>query len=208
MKTLETGQDKIQKICDKLRHETLEPAKDEARHLIATAKKKGEELIADAEKQAEHLLKQAREQIEQERNVFHSSLQQAAKQAVEALRQEIENRLFNEQLQTVLDKNLADPKVVAQLINGIVKALEKDGVKVDLSAVIPRTVSPEQVIALLLNETKARLKDTPLELGSFGGGVQVKLQGKRMTIDLTDQAIKELLAAYARKDFRQIIFSH
>jgi len=29
-----------------------------------------------------------------------------------------------------------------------------------------------------------------------------------MTLDLTDYALKELLANFARKDFRQLIFSH
>ena len=37
MKGLETGKDKIQKICDALRKETLEPAKQEAREIVEKA---------------------------------------------------------------------------------------------------------------------------------------------------------------------------
>ncbi len=154
------------------------------------------------------MIKQARGQIEQERNVFHSSLQQAAKQAIEALRQEVEQKFFNEELQTILDKELANPKLVADLINALVLSLDKDGIAGDLTAAIPRSVSADEVSKLLLDSVRKRLKNKPLELGHFAGGAQVKLHGKKMTIDLTDYAIKELLANYVRKDFRQMIFSH
>ena len=83
MRSLEKGQDKIQKICDKLRHDTLEPAEEEAQQILKEARKKAESIKAEAERHAEQLVKQARGQIEQERNVFHSSLHQAAKQTIE-----------------------------------------------------------------------------------------------------------------------------
>jgi len=208
MKSLERGQDKIQKICDRLRHDTLEPAQQEAQQMIEAAQAKSDEIIAEAERQAKQLIKQAKGQIEQERNVFHASLQQAAKQTVEGLRQEIEHRLFNEEVQQILEKQLSEPKMVADLVNGIVKALEKDGLNTDLTVVIPKAVSAEEVNALLLENVRKRLKGKSLEVGRFAGGAQVKLHGRQMTLDLTDQAIKELLANYMRKDFRQLIFSH
>lgn len=208
MKSLEKGQDKIQKICEKLRHETIEPAKQDAKNIIAEAKKNAEDIIAEAERQAEQLIKQARGQIEQERNVFHSSLQQAAKQGLEALRQDIEQKFFNEELQSVLDKELANPKLIADLINGLVTAVEKEGLSTDLSVVIPRHVSADEVSLLLLDSVRKKLKNKPIEIGHFAGGVQVKLHGKKMTVDFTDQALKELLANYVRKDYRQMIFSH
>lgn len=207
MRSLEKGQDKIQKICDKLRHDTLEPAEKEGQLIVEEAKKKAETIKADAERQAEQIIKQARGQIEQERNVFHSSLQQAAKQTVEGLRQEIEHKLFNEELQHILEKQMANPKIIAELIDGIVKALEKEGLSTDIAAVIPRAISIDDINELLLENVRNRLKGKPLEVGGFAGGAQVKLIGKKMTIDLTDQAIKELLVNYMRKDFRKLIFS-
>lgn len=207
MKSLEKGQDKIQKICDKLRNKTLEPAQQEAKTIIEAAQKKGEELLQETKKQAEQLIKQARGQIEQERNVFQAALKQASKQTVEGLRQEIEHHLFNKEIDQILEKPLSEAKLVADLINGIVKALEKEGLNADLTVAIPRAVSAREVTVLLLENVCKKLKGKPLEIGNFSGGAQVKLQGHQMTLDLTDQAIKELLANYIRKDFRQLIFS-
>lgn len=207
MKSLEKGQDKIQKICNKLRHEVLEPAEKEAQNIVNEANKKAEEIIAEAERHAEQIINQARGQIEQERNVFHSALQQAAKQMVESLRQEIEHKLFNEELHSLLENQLADPKIIAELVNGIVNALEKEGMTADLSVIIPRLISMDDIQALLFENVRKRLKGKPLEVGSFAGGAQVKLLGKKMTIDLSDQAIKELLANFMRKDFRKLMFN-
>lgn len=207
MKTLDDAQSKIKKICDTLRKDTLEPAIEEANQIIEAAKKKAESIVADAEKQAERLITQSRSQIEQERHIFHSSLQQAAKQAMEALRQDIEHNLFDNQLEEILKKQASEPNLIAQIINAIVHALEKEGISTDLSVVIPKTVSAEAVNALLLSEVQKKLKDKPLAIGAFAGGAQVKLIGKRMSIDLTDLALKELLSTYARKDFQKLFFS-
>lgn len=206
MKTLEKGQDKIQKICDKLRRDTLEPAEEEAQRILKEARKKADSIKEEAEKHAEQIIAQARGQIEQEKNVFHSSLQQAAKQVVEGLRQEIEHKLFNDELQHLLEREMADPKLVAAIINGIVQAFEKEGLKTDLSAVIPKNVPSNDVAALLLEGVRNRLKGKTMEVGGFAGGAQVKMIGKKLTIDITDQAVKEMLANYMRRDFRTLIF--
>lgn len=207
MKSLESGEDKIQQICDAIRKETLEPALQDAKKILDDAKKNGDQIVTEAKKQAENILAQARQQVEQERNVFQSSLAQSVKQSLESLRQSIETKLFNDQIQTALDKESSNPKVVADLINAIVKSIEKSGLDSDLSAVIPKSVPAAEVNKLLLGEVINRLKNKSVEVGNFNGGAQVKVIGKRMTIDISDNALKELLSSYARKDFRNLIFN-
>lgn len=207
MKTLEEGQTKIKKICDQLRRETIEPAKQEADAIIAAANKKKEEIIADGEKEAKKLIAQAHTTIAQERNVFNSSLEQAGKQAIEALRQDIEHKLFNEELQRLLDKPMGDPQIIANLINALVKDIEQKGVEANLEVLIPKHISPSAVNALLLSEVTKKLQGKPLQLDNFAGGIQVKLVGKKMTVDLTDRTVKDLIAKYIRKDFRQMLYN-
>jgi len=206
MEKFEKGTDKIQKICDTLRKETLEPAKQEAQNIIADAHAKAAKIVKEAEQETKILHEQARKSIEQERNVFQSSLEQAARQGLEALRQSIEHKLFNEELEKVIEKHTADPTVIAQVINAIVEALQKDGLSADLSAFIPKHVSSEKVNALLLQNVMSKLREKGVALGDFAGGAEIKVHGKRLTIDITDKTLQEILAAYARKDFRQLIF--
>ncbi len=205
-KTLEKGEEKIQKICDALRKETLEPAKQEAEELINEAKLRAEQIIAEARQESEKILAHARENVEQERNVFHSSLEQASRQSVEELRQEIEHRLFNDELEQLVSKQTKDPKVIGKLVDAIVKAIEKEGLKTDISVVIPNTVKPDEVNAVLGEGVLKKLKDGGVKIGGFSGGAQVKLLEKKMTIDITEQSLIDLLSKYLRKDFRQLLF--
>lgn len=207
MKTLEKGQEKIQKICSVLREETLEPAQQEAREIIDAAHKQAEAIIAAAEKSAEKLHLAAKESIHKEHNVFQASLLQASKQSLEALRQSIEARFFNTQLSAIIEKNAAEPQLVANLINAIAKALEKEGLAADLTALIPKNIAPRQVNELLLKEVLEVLKDKSVKIGSISAGAQVKLHNRNLTIDISEDALKELLASYVvRKDFRKLIF--
>lgn len=207
MKNLEKGQTKIDKICALLKEETLQPAQMEAQAILKRAQEKADQLISDAQKAAAKLHIEAKEQIEHERSVFHTSLDQAAAQAIESLRQNIERAFFNESLPSIIQKNTADPELIARLINAIVKALEKDGMAADLSVLVPKTMTPRQLNELLLDDVLKRLKERSVVLGDISSGIKLQLHDKKLTVDLSGEALKDLLATYiARKDFRKLLF--
>jgi V/A-type H+-transporting ATPase subunit E len=205
-KTLERSEDKIQKICDALRKETLEPAKEEAERIIADAKSKAEQIIKEAHKQAEKNNIDAKKEIEQERNVFHSSLDQAARQVLEEIRQAIEHSLFSNELHKIIYEKTIEPQIIAKFIDAIVKSIEKEGISTDLSAIIPQSVSAQEVNRLLGEKILNKLKEKSVELGELSGGAQVKLHNKKMTIEISDKSLMELLSGYVRKDFRKLLF--
>lgn len=207
MRTLDYGQEKMQKICDELRESTIEPAKKEAVRIEQEARHFAEEIIKKAEKDAENLLKSARAEIEQEQNVFRSSLSQGIKQGLEALKQDIEHKLFNEQLSETVKRASIDKDIIVKLIECIVQAIEKTGLSSDISVIIPKEIPDHEINLLLAKEIIEKLKGHSVSVGSFDGGVQVKLGDKSLTIDITDHAIKELLARYIRKDFRKLLFA-
>lgn len=207
MKSLEHGQDRLQKICEELKKSTLAPAKKEADSMINEAHARAQEIIKDAEKEAEKLIEATRKSLEQEKNVFQSSLSQGIKQGLEALRQEIEYKLFNDQLSEVVKKATKDPEVVAKLIDCLIKGIEKEGLSVDLLALVPKHIKEDEVNALLGAEILDKLKEHSVQIGDFLGGAKVKLNQKGLTLDMSDQAIQELLARYIRKDFRKLIFA-
>jgi len=206
MKTLEKGQDKIQKIIEELRRDTLEPAHKEADKIIAEAQARAQELLRSADKKAEELLEQARQTIEQEQNIFQSSLSQGVKQSIEALRQEIEHRLFDEQLGESIKKETSNPAIVAKIVETLITAIQRDGVSADFTAIIPKQVSAQEVNAYLTKEILQKLREHTVVVGNFGGGAKIKLNDRRLTIDISDAALKDLLSRYLRKDFRHLVF--
>jgi V/A-type H+-transporting ATPase subunit E len=206
MKGTESGKDKVKKICDILRRETLEPAEIEAEQIIRSAKEQADQMIAAAHTEIEGLHLEAHQEIERQRNVFQSSLTQACKQAMEALKQSIEEKLFNQELSRLITKYTQDPKVLAQLVTAIIKGIEKEGAEAVLSVYIPAAVPARSVNMLLVHEVLEKLKEKSVLVGPLTGGIEIKLHKENMTIDISDIALKELVANYIRKDFRELIF--
>lgn len=207
MKSIETGKEKVKKICDVLRKETIEPAEIEAEEIKGVARREAEEIIAKAKSTAEKMTEEARKEIARQQAVFQASLTQACRQTLDALKEKIETHFFNTELTAFLEKPLRDPSLAARLIETIVESIQKEGLDSDLSAYIASSVDPKSVAALIATNLLSRLKEKALLLSNIGGGVQVKLVDSGITIDLSDVALKELVAEYIRKDLRELVFS-
>lgn len=206
MKELEKSKDKIQKICDMLREETLQPAQKEAGALVETAKKEAEKIVHEAHLEAKRMIDEAHAALDREKKAVHMALELAAKQSLGSLRQEIETKIFDEPLKHLVAAQSSEAKPVADLINALVKAIETDKLAANFSASVPKTCPPEKVVPLLLQEVAAKLKEGKIAVGPFDGGVQLKLEGQHMMIDISDQALKDLLSSHLRKEFRKYVF--
>lgn len=207
MKTLENENEKVNRICELLRKETLEPAEKEAIEIIKQAKHQADKIIQEARSQADQIVSIAQSQVAQEKKVFESSLYQGAKQGLEQLRQEIEGKLFHPQLEALVLNHVKQPSVVAQIIDALINGIKQTGISGDLKAYIPKDISKDKINQLLLEETVKQLGSHSVEVGNFEGGAQVKLMNKKMTLDMTDAALKELLIEHVRGDFRKYFFS-
>jgi len=206
MKPTDTGKDKVKKICEVLRKETLEPAERESAELLNRAKHEAEAMVQKARKEAEELRAEARKEIERKKAVLEVSLKQACQQTLEALRQTIIEKLFHSEIGRLLHQPLQEAKTAARLIEAVITALEKEGVQSNLSAYIASSIPAHEVNALLAPRIIQRLREKGVMVGTFSGGVEVKLDKENITLDLSEEALKELVANYTRKDFRATLF--
>lgn len=206
MKGTESGKDKVKKICDVLRRETLEPAKEEAGEIVAAATRRADELIAEARKKIEQMQIEAQLEIDRQKKIFESSVQQGCKQALEVLHQRIEESFFNKGLSSLLSRHMQEPRVLVDLIEAVVHALEKEGMDAKFSVYIPAAVSARSVNILLAQELLQKLAEKSVLSGVFDGGVQVHLRERNLILDISSDALKELVSHYVRKDFRMVLF--
>jgi V/A-type H+-transporting ATPase subunit E len=207
MKSVDTGKEKVKKICEVLRKETLEPAKKEGDQIVAKARADAEKILEDARIDAQRIHEDAKKKIEEERNVFQASMNLAAKKSIDTLKESIEKRLFNPELAALIKAKMDEPKVVAELISAIVSAIEKEGLNGDLRAIVSKAISVEGVNSALSRGIIEKLKSRSVEIGEIEGGAQVKIVGQNLTIDMSEEAIKALLAGFVRDDFRSLIFA-
>lgn len=207
MKSLEQGQDKIEAICEALRTQTLEPAMKKAEEIVQEAERIATQKIHAAEKEGAQIVQRAKEEAKQQYQVFQSTLSQGAKLALETLRQQILDHFFNIGLENLIVEESSDPNVIARIIEALIKAIEKEGFAANLQAEIPKAASLDQVNKLLAKSALEHLEGKSVQLGSFKGGGKLKIRDKKMLIDMSDEALKELLAAFISKDFRNFIFN-
>ena len=206
METLDTGKDRVKKICEVLKRETLEPAIREAEEIVVAARAEAEKVLDKAKKKASKMVEDAQKEIDRRQNVFQASLSQACRQALDTLKQQIEEKLFNPKLNEVIARPMGDPKIISQLITTIINAIEKEGTKTDLSVVVPAHIPAREINELLAREIIERLKEKSVVLGPIKGGIEVKMHQDKITIDMTDKALRELVAGYIRKDFRELFY--
>ena len=206
MKSLETGKDKIQKICDAIRRETLDPVKQEVSEIIENAHMKAAEIVREAEKQAASLKSSAQAEMEEKNKLFQASLKLSCRQGIESLKQKIEEELFNKELSQIVTKETSTPNIIVKLIESFMRSLESCGIEEDFEAIIPKEIPARSINEQLAKGILDRLKQHTVELGDFHGGVKLRMKDRQITIDISDEVVKELIGSYIRRDFRDLIF--
>ena len=206
MKETLSGKNKIQQICDILKKETLEPARQEASEVIENAHMQAKEILEKAQKEVEKMKLSAEKAIADQKKAFDASLSMASQQAIEILKQQIEKQFFRQELNQMVAKGQADLQIIVKLIEVIIQAIEKEGVNSDLTVAIGKQLDPRKVNELLAKDILAKLREKAVVLGGFAAGIEVKIHKEKITLDLTDQALTELLARFIRRDFRDFFF--
>lgn len=204
---METGKEKVDRICALLKEETIKPAQDEAKRILDEARKKADSILKEAAQNKEKLLSDTQNELDKRKQIFESSLALASKSTLESLRQSIEKNLFSDEMNKLIQQKSADEGVVSDFIKVVADAIEKEGLDGDIEAFIPKAVSKEKLLQLLGSKIGAKLNTEKVIQKDFAGGAQIKLVDQHLTIDLSDQALKELLASFLQKDYRQIIFN-
>lgn len=207
MKGLETGKDKIQKICDALKKETLEPAKQEAREIVENAHMQASEIVNDAKIKATSIIRETEKEMEEKKRTFTSSLNLACRQTIEQLKQRIEKELFNQELSKMVVGEMSQPKVIANLLNSFMKVMEEKGIEEDFVAQIPKGISPRTINDLLAERILSRLKNKTVVASDIAGGLQVQLVQRQITVDISDHVVRELIGQYIRRDLRDLVFN-
>ena len=206
MKKMETGENKIKKICDELRKQTIEPAKNQGKEIIENAKIEAQNIINDAQKKAENLLKETFKEIELKKKQGLTALKLSCRQVIDELKQRIEKGFFQKNLKDLVVNASNDQEIIKNLITSIILAIEKEGIESDLSAYISKNISKKEINKSLLKNILDKLKEKEVIQGEFLSGVKIKLIDKDIILDISDDALMDLISEYIRKDFREMIF--
>jgi len=204
MKHLDTGSDKIKKICDAIRYETLEPAKQQAKLIIEQATDQAASIIQEARVQAETILENAKKLHEKEQNIFESSLAHAAKIFKEKLKLEIENHFLSPSLSQISSTLFHKDQLCAQLVSAFIEGLKNKSLNGDLSLIISEGLNKEEFVKAISSNIKNLISS--VQTSHIAPGVSIRSEKDNLRIDLSEKQINQALLDSMRADFRKYFF--
>lgn len=210
----------VQELISRLRDEGVQAGQREAERILLEARRQAEQMVSEAKVEAEEIKRKAREEIEAERLAAHEAIRLAFRDTELQLESDIK-ATFAAQVRRLVSMELQDRDFLRQMVLTIVRRAtsgitEDHAVEVQVS---DKLFAEEGSPTLLTERGQEHLRHFILGIsgemlrqgvslqpcGDIDCGVQVRLVGEELEIDLGAQSISELLLKYLIPRFRAIV---
>ena len=199
----------VQELINRLRDEGVKAGREKSDQVLREAREQASRIVAQAKAEAEKILSKARSEIETERAAANDSLRVAIRDT--ELKMEAELKAgFAAHVKRLVSVELSDREFLRQIVLAIAgmaagdKACEGQPVEVLLPQGLFETDERE---TRLTEKGQDRMRHLVLGISGdmlregvdlkpsedISGGIRIRLVGKDLEIDLSDQAISDLL---------------
>ncbi len=208
----------VQALIDRLREDGVAAGRREGERIVEDAHARAADIVARAREEADGLLAEAREQAAAERRAAEDALKIAARDTVLALKEDMALR-FSAEVKRLVSAEMADRELVRRLVlevAGRAAPPPEEPVEVLLPTEIvgveelrarpdeaSRGALAHAVLGLSRDLLRAGVTLKPDEAG--GHGIRLRLTGQDLEIDLTAEAIAELLLRHLLPRFRALL---
>ena len=199
--------DKLQELTEKLYQEGLSKGKEEGEAILAEAKRQAAEIVAEARKEAEAIRADAEKSAADYRTKVESDLRMAARQSIQATRQDIETLVVTQIADKPVTDALSDEAFAREIITAVAKNFSATDSK-DLALILPESLKAS-LEPFVQNELGKILgKGVKAEFSKkIAGGFQIGPADGSYRISLTDDTFKALIAEYLRPTARKLLFN-
>lgn len=198
--------DKLQELTQKLYNEGLSKGQEEGKAIVEKAQAEAEAIVKKAQEEAEAILARAKRDAEDYRTKVDGDVKMAAQQALQATRQGIENLIVAKAVDAPVEKALAEPAYLKEIITAVAKGFTASEAQ-DLALVLPEKLQKELEPFVKGELAKAVGKGVEASFSrKVSGGFQIGPKDGSYFISLTDEAFKELIGAYMRPATKELLF--
>ncbi len=187
----------LQGLLDKIQSEGIAKAQAKENEILANAKTKAQDIVANAEKEAAEIIRKAREDAEISETKGRAAIQQAARDVLIALRDDLLKQL-NSVTKDCIGAAMT-PELMGQIILEMVKAYRAKNPAGEVTVeLLLQQADAEKMAALLKGSFLAALQaKSEIEIGGdFSSGIQIGFKGSDVYLDFSDDALKEIICAY------------
>lgn len=209
----------VEELIRRLRDEGVAEGQGKAQELLDEAKRRASEMLDQAREDAEKVRQEAQREAKRTQTAGEEAVRLAVRDAILTLKSEITEQ-FAGRVRQLVAENLSDEGFLRQLILEVVRRATPDEGAGPRQVLLPSEVvgveelrrKPEEVKEGTLSHFVLTLAGDMLRQGvTFGSslegapGVRVQLLKQDVQIDLTDQAITELLLKHLLPRFRALM---
>lgn len=195
----------LQGLLNKIHTDGIQKAEEEKAAILADAKKEAAKIIAEAKTQAESDMEKAKAFAAAEQDKAVKAIQQAARDAVIALKADLLTRL-NAVARDCAGRAMT-PELMGQIILEMAKAYGKNpSAEASIELLLPQKEQAEAE-ALLKSALLADLKAKPkINLTSeFGAGLQISFANDEVFFDFSDEALADILCKFVGPKLAAVI---
>ena len=208
----------VEELISRLRVRGVEEGKAQADALVEQAHLKAEQRLNNVRREADTLLRQAREEAEQTKRAGEEAVQLAVRDAMLRLKSELVDQ-FADRVRRLVTRELDDGDFLRRLILEVggrsappsaqcaALLLPKDAIGLEQLRSDPEEVKEGNLSHYVASVTKEMLRDG-LVVGTrddTSAGIRIQLLEDNVEIELTDDAISELLLRHLVPRFRAIM---
>jgi len=204
----------VKELIDRIRDEGVHSARAEAERILAEAKAHAARLVADAKAEAATIKKEARATMEREQSATIEALRIAARDTGLELRSAIMSG-FEEHVRRLVTDVTTDGSVLRDMILVLSgRAAEEFIQDKDVAILLPNRLADEVSAELdqFLRQSAVAFSADVLRKGielipsnEVRGGARVRLVGEDLEIDLSDEALSEMMLRLLLPRYRKIL---
>lgn len=208
----------VRSLIERVKSEGVEAGRSEAERIVEEARARAARIVDDARREADQHLGQARERERSEQESGRAALQLAARDAVLRLEEEL-SRAFARQLSRLVDERLRDPRFLERLILELVGRdrpepdepakvlLPRKAIDIDQLREQGRELAHDPVDGFVLSVARDMLREgVEVHVSrEVDAGLVIRLEDGDIEIDVTTEAVTELLSRHLLPRFRGLL---
>jgi V/A-type H+-transporting ATPase subunit E len=204
----------VKVLIDRIRDEGVQSARDEADRITSEAKAQAARIVSDAKAEAASLKKEAHAAMEREQTATIEALRIAARDTGLELRSAIMSA-FEEHVRRLVTDVTTDGSVLRDMILVLAGRAAEDFIKdKDAVILIPSRLADEvsEELEDFLKQSSVAFSADVLRKGvelipsdEIQGGARVRLVGEDLEIDLSDEALSEMMLKMLLPRYRRIL---
>ncbi len=210
----------VQELIDRVRNQGIESGREEAQRLVAEAHEQAAHIVREAEERAERIMRDTQDRVESEKRASQDALELAVRDAILALKTEITTH-FADRMKRLVSMQMADRDLLNRLVLEVAQRVRPDdldkhklGVElltkvigVDELRTRHEEVKEGTLTHFVLAASGEMLRDG-VELSEATGrsnGIRVRLSEGDIELDLSDEAVADLLLQHLLPRFRALL---